>query len=163
MIAYKMTPCYRAGEQTPWGGDRLKALYGKQIPDPRTGESLEASTLSGRESTGPGGMTLTQIAGGELPLMLKLLDARETLSVQVHPDDAYASREGKLGKAEAWLILDAEPGAQLVYGLLPGADLAGLPPEALEARLRWVPVKAGDVLNIPPGMVHAIGPGIVLY
>ena len=164
MLAYKMTPYYRAGALTPWGGNRLKTLFGKQTPDERTGESLEASTLPGRESLGPDGRTLTEIAGAELPLMLKLLDARETLSVQVHPDDAYARRaEGKLGKAEAWLILHAEPEAKLVYGLLPGTKTESITPERIEARLRWIPVQAGDILNILPGMVHAVGPGIVLY
>lgn len=166
MFAYPMRPHYRSGSETPWGGNALGTLFGKDIPDIRTGEALEASTLPGMESRAPDGRTLTEIAGGELPLLLKLLDAREALSVQVHPDDAYAGvhEGGKHGKEEAWLILHAEPGAKLVYGLHPGTDMHTLTPTAaLEKCLRWVPVRAGDALLIPAGMVHAIGPGIVLY
>ncbi len=160
-----LTPHYRCGADTPWGGDALSRLCGRNIPDPRTGESLEASTLPGMESRLPDGRTLTEAHGGPLPLLLKLLDAREALSVQVHPDDAYAAENegGKLGKTEAWLILFAQPGAKLVYGLLPGTDVSALTPDTLESRLRWVDVTPGDVLYIPAGTVHAIGAGIVLY
>lgn len=162
---YKLTPAYRHGQDTPWGGDGLRRVFGKEIPDDRTGESLEASTLPGLQSRTQDGRTLTEVAGGPLPLLLKLLDAREALSVQVHPDDAYAGlhENGKLGKTEAWLILHAEPGAKLVYGLLPETDMTRLAPQNIEAHLRWIPVKEGDVLFIPAGMVHAIGPGILLY
>ncbi len=164
-FAYKLNPYYRHGAETPWGGDALRRVFGKDIPDDRTGEALEASTLPGMESRLQDGRTLTEAAGGPLPLLLKLLDAREALSVQVHPDDAYAAAHegGKLGKTEAWLILSAEPGAKLVYGLEPGTDVAALSGKDIEAHLRWVPVREGDVLYIPAGMVHAIGPGIVLY
>lgn len=164
-FAYPMTPAYRHGASTPWGGEALRTHFGKDIPDNRTGEALEASTLNDLESKTANGQSLTDIAGGELPLLLKLLDAQDALSVQVHPDDAYANEHegGKLGKAEAWLILHAEPGAKLVYGLTPGTDVRTLTPETIENHLRWVPVQAGDALNIPAGMVHAIGPGIVLY
>lgn len=165
MFAYLMKPAYRYGGDTPWGGDALQRVFGKEIPCDRTGEALEASTLAGLESRAPDGRTLTEIAGGPLPLLLKLLDAREALSVQVHPDDAYANANegGKLGKTEAWLILDATPGARLVYGLLPGTDVRALTGGEIESRLRWIEVRAGDVLYIPAGMVHAIGPGILLY
>lgn len=163
-FAYKMTPAYRHGTMTPWGGNALKTLYGKPIPDDRTGEALECSTLPGLESRAEDGRTLTEIAGGPLPLLLKLIDARECLSVQVHPDDAFAlANEGKSGKEEAWLILHAAPGAKLVYGLAPDADLSRLSGRDIEKALRWVEVRPGDVLRIPAGMVHAIGAGIVLY
>ena len=164
-FAYKMTPAYRHAQETPWGGDALRTLYGKAIPDALTGEALEASTLPGLESHTQDGAPLSEIAGGRLPLLLKLIDARERLSVQVHPDDALAAQleNGKTGKEEAWLILHAKPGAKLVYGLLPGTDLAALTGETIEAALRYVPVAAGDVVHIPAGMVHAIGEGIVLY
>ncbi|MCL1965322.1 MAG: class I mannose-6-phosphate isomerase [Firmicutes bacterium] len=165
MFVYKMKPAYRYGAATPWGGDALRRVFGKDIPDDHTGEALEASTLAGLESVLTDGRTLTACAGGPLPLLLKLLDARETLSVQVHPDDAYAAayENGKRGKAEAWLILAAEPGAKIVYGLTPGTDVRALAGKDLEARLRWVEVARGDVFYIPPGMVHAIGAGILLY
>lgn len=162
---YRLHPAYRSGQETPWGGDALARLFGKKIPEVPTGESLEASTLPGLESTLDDGRTLTELVGGRLPLLLKLLDARQALSVQVHPDDAYAAAHegGKLGKTEAWLILHAAPGAKLVYGLQRGTDVHALTPEAIERHLRWVPARAGDAFYIPAGMVHAIGPGIVLY
>lgn len=162
---YKLRPAYRHGKDTPWGGDGLRRHFGKDIPDDHTGEALEASTLPGLESHTEDGRTLTEIAGGPLPLLLKLIDARESLSVQVHPDDAYAAahENGNLGKTEAWAILDAVPGARLVYGLQPGTDVAALSGQDIEARLRWLPVSAGDVFYIPAGTVHAIGGGILLY
>lgn len=163
-FAYRMTPAYRHGSMTPWGGDSLRRLFGKDIPSDRCGESLEVSTLPGLCSTLEDGTSLETLCGGQLPLMLKLLDAKDMLSVQVHPDDEYAGlHENKLGKTEAWLILHAEPGAKLVYGLKPGTDLSALTPETIEEQLRWVSVQPGDCCFIPAGMVHAIGSGIVVY
>ena len=181
LLPIRMRPAYRYGEQTPWGGDALRALFGKAIPDGRTGEALEISCIPGLESTDEQGETLTQLVarngaaltgeGNEapFPLLLKLLAAKSSLSVQVHPDDAYAmAHENKLGKTEAWVILHAEAGAELCYGLKENVTLA-----ALEAALTsgadvapmiaTVPVQAGDVLYMPSGMVHAIGGGITLY
>ena len=115
MKPMKMMPYYRHGEQTPWGGSKLKTVYGKDIPDDRTGESLEVSAIAGKESQAEDGRTLSEwiaeygeaLTGRNMtepfPLLLKILDAKDTLSVQVHPDDAYAARvENKLGKTEAW-------------------------------------------------------------
>ncbi|MDR0396754.1 MAG: class I mannose-6-phosphate isomerase [Oscillospiraceae bacterium] len=187
MIPFIMKPAYRFGAQTPWGGRALKDMFGKDAPDDRTGESLEVSALPGLESRDPSGRTLSELAArygqsltgtraaGAFPLLLKLLDARERLSVQVHPDNAYASRrEGKLGKTEAWLILNAEPDAELIYGLASGVDAERLRGELarmgepgaagrIEACFNSVPVKPGDVFYIPAGTVHAIGAGIALY
>lgn len=164
-FAYRLTPAYRHGTDTPWGGDALRRVFGKDIPDDRTGESLEASTLDGLQSHTSSGQTLEAVAGGKLPLLLKLLDARETLSVQVHPGDAYAAahENGKPGKTEAWVILRAEPGAKLVYGLKPGCDVRTASGKQLEAQLQWLSVREGDVLYIPSGLVHAVGAGILLY
>ncbi len=178
----KMIPYFRHGEETPWGGHALRDYFGKDIPDDRTGESLEISALPGRESAvenGPlAGMPLTKVMekwGRDLtgdaegfPLLLKLLDAREMLSVQVHPDDAYAREHegGKLGKTEAWLVIAAERGAKLVYGVNAGSGeelKAQVEAGKLEEGLRWVNVQPGDVLYIPHGCVHALGGGIVIY
>ena len=128
-----MEPSFRYGQSTPWGGHALKEKYGKHAPEEITGESLEISTLPGHESRVTNGAyrgkSLQEVftAWGDwltgkrektFPLMLKILDAHQCLSVQVHPDDAYAmDHEGKLGKSEAWYILDAAPGARLVYGI----------------------------------------------
>lgn len=177
-----MRPAYRHGADTPWGGARLRELFHKDIPDRRTGESLEVSAIPGLNSLDPDGTPLgrlmerygkllvgTQVKPGEFPLLLKLLDAKEPLSVQVHPADAYARQtEGKLGKSEAWIILHADPGAELVYGIREGVTLsqlqeASLQGRAVEGLLRRVQVQKGDVYYIPAGTVHAIGAGIVLY
>jgi mannose-6-phosphate isomerase len=103
------------------------------------------------------------------PLLAKLIDAREQLSVQVHPDDAYAQEhEGEpFGKAEAWYIVAAEPGACLIHGIT--TPLARSEAEkairtgALRGMLKYVPVSAGDVIMNPPGTIHALGEGLVLY
>ncbi len=182
MLPIPMTPAFRGGALTPWGGEKLRTCYGKQIPNETTGESLEVSCIPGLESTDAMGVKLPELiqrygkalvgryAGETFPLLLKLLDAREALSVQVHPDDAYAHahEHGKLGKTEAWLILQAEPESELVYGIVPGTELAGLQAAceagaAVQPLLRRVKVQPGDVCYIPAGCVHAIGAGIVLY
>ena len=182
LLPVRMKPAFRGGKLTPWGGDRLRTVYQKPIPEVPTGESLEISAIPGLESRTVTGVTLPDMIhryGRRLvgkydfqpfPLLLKLIDAREPLSVQVHPDDSYASEHenGKLGKTEAWLILDALEGAELVYGMQPGTTLEQLREAseqgaAVEPLLRRVKVKAGDVCYIPSGCVHAIGAGIMLY
>ena len=180
LLPIRMTPAFRSGKQTPWGGDRLRELYGKDAP-PQTGESLECSCISGLESRDATGKPLPELvalygkrlvgkyAGKEFPLLLKLLDAKDTLSVQVHPYDSYAREyEGKLGKTEAWLILEAEEGSELIYGVNPGVTIEMLREacgkgSAVEPLLRRVKVKPGDVCYIPAGCVHAIGSGVLLY
>ncbi len=178
----RMIPYFRHGEATPWGGSALRTLFNKDIPDERTGESLEISALEGRESVvanGPlSGLPLSRLVAeygsaltGEaqgFSLLLKLLDAQDMLSVQVHPDDAYAAanENGKLGKTEAWLILSAERGAKLVYGVQAESSeqlRAQVESGRLEESLNWVTVQPGDVLYIPHGCVHALGGGIVIY
>lgn len=182
LLPLRMHPAFRGGALTPWGGEKLRTVYGKPIADVPTGESLEVSCIPGLESTDGAGATLPELiarygekfagkyASGAFPLLLKLIDASESLSVQVHPDDAYAAanENGKLGKTEAWLILDAPEGSQLVYGIKPGTDLDALRTAceagaAVEPLLRRVDVKPGDVCFIPAGCVHAIGAGIMLY
>ena len=181
MKPIKMIPAFRYGSATPWGCEGLRRLH-KAIPDPRTGESLEVSVLPGLESRDSEGHTLSELldAGGEamrgtkvgteFPLLLKLISAGDMLSVQVHPDDAYARKNehGKLGKTEAWVILDAEPGAQIVYGIREGVSREALASAceeggaAVQACLNKVNVKPGDVYYIPAGMVHALGGGVTL-
>ena len=176
----RMHPAYRHGDMTPWGGEQLKTVFGKDIPDERTGEALEMSVIPGLESTDDDGVTLTALIerygsrltglpeGTEFPLLLKLLAAKGTLSVQVHPDDEYAkAHENKLGKTEAWVILHAEEGASLLYGIREGVTIDDLRRaltggEDVEPLIQRIPVKAGDVFYMPAGMVHAIGAGILL-
>ena len=181
MKPIKMTPSFRYGSATPWGCEGLRALH-KSIPDPKTGESLEVSVLPGLESRDSEGHTLTKLLdtydeamrgtkiGKEFPLLLKLISAGDKLSVQVHPSDAYAREHehGKLGKTEAWVILDAQPGAQIVYGIREGVSKEALARAceeggaAVQACLNTVKVKADDVYFIPAGMVHALGGGVTL-
>lgn len=103
------------------------------------------------------------------PLLAKILDAQETLSVQVHPDDAYANEhEGEpFGKAEVWYILDAEPGATLIHGIkepLTRTQVArAIAAGTFQEKLAQVPVAPGDVIYNPPGTIHATGAGILLY
>ena len=183
MWPVRMVPAFRSGKATPWGGERLKEIYGKDIPETPTGESLEVSCIPGLESRDPMGRTLPELieryrdkmagryADRKFPLLLKLIDARLPLSVQVHPNDAYArlNEDGKLGKNEAWLILDTPAGGgELVYGIQSGTGMeelraACLQGKAVEPLLRRVKVKPGDICYIPAGCVHAIGAGIMLY
>jgi mannose-6-phosphate isomerase len=101
------------------------------------------------------------------PLLIKVIFAREKLSVQVHPGDAMAQRYGQpRGKTECWYALAAEPGAQVAAGLRPGATLAevadGIRNGALEGCLNLLPVEAGDMILVDAGTVHAIWPGSIL-
>lgn len=146
-----------------WGGTTLAAEMGKD-PDPaaRIGESWEVW----RENRAADGRALSEIV--DFPLLVKLLDVRETLSVQVHPDDATARRAGHPhGKHEGWVVLRADPGARVAYGFnrALGADELRARAEsgAIEADLAWLPVRPGDVIDVPPGTVHAIGGGVLFY
>ena len=100
-------------------------------------------------------------------MLVKLIDARKDLSVQVHPNDEYARREEhQSGKAEMWMVLEAEPGAALYYGFARAVSRdeieKSLAENTLIDLLRRVPVQQGDVFYIPPGTVHAIGAGMVI-
>ncbi len=109
--------------------------------------------------------------GADFPLLAKFIDAGDSLSVQVHPDDAYAHIEeaatGFHGKTEAWYILRAEPGAQLIHGLNHTSSrqefAEAIETGTLDAVVRYVPVQAGDTIFVPAGTVHAINAGILLF
>ena len=165
LLPLTMHPAFRGGKLTPWGGEKLRTVYGKPIAEVPTGESLEVSCIPGLESTDDTGVKLPELiakygarfagkyAGETFPLLLKFIDAAESLSVQVHPDDSYAGRveNGKLGKTEAWLILDAPAGSQLVYGIKNGTNLAELR-TACEAGAKVgtsAPTNAGECLHSP--------------
>ena len=103
----------------------------------------------------------------EFPLLVKLIDAGDSLSVQVHPDDAYAARvENDRGKTEMWYIVDARPGAELIMGLVPGTDMktfrAAVRAGKFEHLLYRRPVQKGECYFIPAGLAHAIGAGILI-
>lgn len=169
-----------------WGGNKIRTLYNKNIKEVNIGESWEVAFHNHGDSTIRNGkykgMTLKEmlLKDGErivgkpflpvdkFPLLIKIIDAKSNLSVQVHPDDTYAAlhEAGELGKSEAWVILDAELGAELIIGLKDGVTkelfLQAVEDKSVEDVLNTLPVQAGDVINIPAGLVHAINAGIVL-
>ncbi len=171
-----------------WGGRNLKSL-GKTLPaEGNIAESWEvachkngSSIVANGEFEGIPlpeliqrfgkkiiGDSLPQKKLDKFPLLVKLIDAQDNLSVQVHPDDAYAkaNENGECGKNEMWYIISAKPGAKLVYGVVPGttreAFAAAAAENKVEDYLKTVDAFAGDVLFIPAGTVHAIGEGILL-
>ena len=175
-----MKPYYCPGKATPGGGVMLRDVFMKDATDGIIGASLEVSAMKDQESVvlngEHAGKMLPRVAelwgealtgrSGDFPLLVKLLDAQENLSVQVHPDDAYAlEHEGRPGKDMAWVILNAEPGAKIVYGLdAEGESLERMLSEGnVEAHLHWETVRPGDVFYIPAGMIHAVGAGIQCY
>jgi mannose-6-phosphate isomerase len=166
-----------------WGGHLLTGRFGKP-GDPRAliGEAWECWDEDRVASGAYAGRTLAELRGelggallGPLdparafPLLTKFIDAHAALSVQVHPDDAYAQRvEGQPnGKTECWYVLEAEPGAQIVLGWTRDTSraeyLERVARGTLDDVLRRVPVRAGDAFYLPAGTLHAIGQGIVLY
>jgi mannose-6-phosphate isomerase len=103
----------------------------------------------------------------KFPLLIKLLDANRWLSVQVHPDNDYAQkREGDFGKTEMWVILHAEPGAEIIFGFKPGVTrqsfAVAIAAGTVEESLHRLPVKTNDVIFIPAGSIHAAGPGLII-
>ncbi|MDG3141849.1 mannose-6-phosphate isomerase, class I [Streptococcus suis] len=164
-----------------WGGKRLAQEYGYDIPSDHTGECWAISAHPNGVSTiknGPfKGMGLDELYRSHpelfghpndqvFPLLTKILDANDWLSVQVHPDDAYAMvHEGELGKTECWYILSAEEGAEIIYGHKAESkeELAEMIASGnWDQLLTRVPVKAGEFYNVPSGTIHAIGKGIMI-
>lgn len=167
-----------------WGGRRLAVEMNKRLPAQSPyGEAWEMHDTSIVANGTLQGMTLrellldygTALTGGAsdpadgLPLLVKMIDAAAWLSIQVHPNDRQAHElEGEpRGKTEAWVVLAADEGAQLVIGLRPGTSREGMAAairsSQLENRLAYANVRAGDVLYIPANTVHALGPGLLIY
>ncbi|HHW67623.1 MAG: mannose-6-phosphate isomerase [Epulopiscium sp.] len=180
----KLDPVYK---EPIWGGKKLREIFDKDIPSDTTGESWEIACHENGTSivaNGPlKGKSLKEVIDdygvealgtkiGEegkkkFPLLVKIIDASDRLSVQVHPEDEYAKEhEGELGKTEMWIVLDAKPGAQLVYGVKPGVTREmfeeSIKKGTLENLLNFVDVKKGDVFFIPAGTLHAIGEGLLI-
>lgn len=137
----------------------------KIVNGPLAGAGLdELREQYGREWFGESGFSPKN---GRFPLLIKLLDCNDDLSVQVHPTDSYEGLpEGELGKTEMWYILDAKPGATIIYGMKEGVDRASLETYIAEGNimdtLNVVPVEAGDAFYIPAGTVHALCSGVVV-
>ena len=158
-----------------WGGNRLKTLYGREGGD-KGAESWEVSVHPDGPSGIAGGGTLAEYpaarpeaagAAGGLPVLIKYIDAAQNLSVQVHPDDAFARREeGDNGKTEMWYVIGAEEGAGIYCGFRKDTDkdafLAKVQDGSVQELLNFIPVKAGDCFLIEAGTVHAIGAGCLI-
>ena len=183
----------------PWGGRRLVGLQRSGAapegpvgeawlagPDTVAARALDPDAHQASERTTLGALAATageafvgraafERYGARVPLLVKLLDAAEALSVQVHPDDAYARSVERavdgalvpLGKTEAWLILEAAPSASVAWGWRRAVTVdevrRAIDAGVMETLLRNLPVAAGDVVVNEAGVVHAVGPGIVLY
>jgi len=167
-----------------WGGHKLKDSYNKTAPFEKLAESWELTVREqemNRIDNGIcRGMTLEEFIrengndvvspdydGSRFPLLIKFIDAADRLSIQVHPDDEYSlAHEGELGKTEMWYIVDAEPGAQLVYGLREGITAEEFKKAVQDGRiaktLRFQDVHPGETYFIPSGQIHAIGAGILI-
>jgi mannose-6-phosphate isomerase len=171
-----------------WGGTRLRNLYNKDFsPLPNCGESWELSGVDGNVSIIENGFlagnSLAEIVeiymgelvgervfekyGIEFPLLIKLLDTDSYLSIQVHPDDSYAQKHhDSLGKTEMWIVLDAQPGAEIIAGFNREVNRESYIEHLESGRIKEIlnveKASPGDVFFIPAGRIHAIGAGITL-
>lgn len=180
MEILKLTP---TGKDYLWGGTRLREEYEKKIDLTPLAETWECSI----HPDGPSyvkngefkGMTLaevlkqhpeyigTKVKNGELPVLIKFIDAKKDLSVQAHPNDEYARKyEHQNGKTEMWYVIDAEEGASLIYGfqhkVTPEILKKAVENGTLDKHLQKVKVHKGDVFYVPAGTVHGIGAGILV-
>ena len=178
-----MEPLFLKGvlQEKIWGGTKLRDEYGYDIPSETTGElwaisahpNGPATVINGEYA----GKTLAELwdehrelfgneVGDVFPLLTKIIDAQDDLSVQVHPDDEYGlANEGELGKTECWYVLAAEPGAEIIFGH--NAETKEEFQNYIENGewddlLRSVKVRAGDFFYVPSGTVHAIGSGVMV-
>ena len=182
MAVFRLTPAFK---DYIWGGTRLRDEYGKKCDYDKVAESWELSChKDGASVVADGddkGFTLAEyidkhgkaVLGTDcekfenFPILIKLIDAKDNLSVQVHPDNEYALRvEGEYGKTEMWYIVDCDEGATLLYGFKHEISKEEFAERIADNTLlevtNAVPVKKGDVFFIQAGTLHAIGKGILI-
>jgi mannose-6-phosphate isomerase len=184
LYPFTFDPIYK---ERIWGGNRLKTLFDKKIPSNRIGESWEISSLPEDVSVINNGIykgkTLNEIIslfpeeilgesvvkeyGKQFPLLIKLLDAKEDLSIQLHPNDYLAQKRHKsFGKTEMWYVVDAEKGSRIIIGFKKESNqkeyLKYLSSNKILDLLEEIPVQKGDVYMLETGTIHAIGAGIVI-
>lgn len=173
-----------SGKDYIWGGVRLKEEFNKHIDMEPLAETWECSV----HPDGPcvvengvhKGMNLADVLahhpdylgeraekGEELPILIKFIDAADKLSVQVHPDDDYAKiHEKQKGKTEVWYVMDAKPGAHIVYGFAHDVTKEQIKKAVekgdLDKYLKKIPAHKDDVFFIPSGIVHAVGKGMLI-
>jgi len=168
-----------------WGGSRLNDDFNYNVDSNPFAEAWLCSTHPDGESTSFNGVKLSEIlrnnpemlgshpllltdGKNELPILIKLIDAKSDLSVQVHPDDEYAKKfeNGSWGKTELWYVLDAKPGSELIYGfcrdVTPSQVKESIINGTLIKLLNHVPVHKNDLFYIESGTVHAIGAGCLI-
>ena len=163
-----------------WGSRDLRPWYDHEAGDDPIGEvwltgdeclvqtgDHKGKSLAALFSEEPAALLGTDSAGTGSPLLIKMIFAREKLSVQVHPDDRLAHKYGHpRGKTECWYALAAEPGAEVAVGIKPGVGLdqirTGIEDCTLEKSLNLLPVAEGDMFFVDAGTVHAIWPGSIL-
>jgi mannose-6-phosphate isomerase, class I len=179
----KFTPVYKS---TIWGGRNIGKKFNRSLPDGKIAESWEVCCRKEGMSVVSNGIyrgmpldDLIETYKDELlgknvynpslpfPLLIKIIDANDKLSVQVHPYDNYKGLgKGETGKTEMWYIIDAKPDAELIYGLKEGITkenfVQAVNSNNIQSVLNFVPVKKGDWLFIPSGTVHAILDGILI-
>lgn len=170
-----------------WGGTKLKEVFGKPIESDITGESWELSTVKGDISVIANGSlegkslqelidsnaeellgkSVVERFGKEFPILIKFIDAKQDLSIQLHPNDALAKeRHDSFGKTEMWYIMDADPKAELIVGF--NKDVTkeeyaeSISNDTLLDLLNYEQVKEGDTFFINTGKIHAIGAGVML-
>lgn len=177
-----------AGKDYIWGGRRLKDDFSKNLNLTPLAETWECSThpdgLSLVVNGEFAGLTLKQVLKDnpaflgthaaqlgddrDIPILIKFIDAKNDLSIQVHPDDDYANihEDGQRGKAEMWYVLDAKRDSSLVYGFKHEINRkklrTALNKGTIERYLQYVPIKTNDVFFVAPGTVHAIGAGALV-
>lgn len=165
-----------------WGGRKLATEFGYDIPAGPVGECWAISAHPHGDCSVDGGAydgrRLSELwaeeprlfggaSGDRFPLLVKILDANEYLSVQVHPDDAYAAEheEGSLGKSECWYVLEADDDARIMIGQRAGSrgEFASMVEERRwDELLNEIPIKPGDFFEIAPGTVHAVKGALIL-
>jgi len=181
-----LKPCHleRRILPKPWGGTALQEILGLEVnAGANIGETWEVyDRPDGSSAIRGSGLSLRDLMerhAGELlgekaarqhksfPLLIKFIDSREALSIQVHPDDHLAADDGDSGKSEAWIVLAAGPRARIIRGLRPGVsreDLAAqLRSEGVVDLLQACRPVVGDVIPVPAGTVHSIGPDVVVF
>lgn len=176
------TPVYK---NIIWGGRNLERIFNRALPEGNIAESWDIcchkngmsivsnGSLSGEKLSDLILKYGTNLMGSNcndmdrFPILIKIIDANDKLSVQVHPGNEYAlTAHGELGKTEMWYVIHAKPNSKLIYSVLPGTTKdtfrTAIENGTLEKHLNYVDVKADDVIYIPSGTVHAIMDGLVI-
>jgi mannose-6-phosphate isomerase len=171
----------------PWGGRALQDLFGADLPEGLVGEAWVLSDRPGQQSVVASGdlsgRTLRELieefpeqimgrghhASDRFPLLMKFLDARDVLSVQVHPSDRHVSflPAGEMGKSEAWVVVKREPGSRIYAGLRPDTTPDSLRQAVIDGtvadQLAFFHPEPGDTVFVAAGTVHALGAGLVVF